>query len=311
MKTHAWQQVMGILAVAAALVALPGLGMADVSDQDGDGIDDAKETGTPTNPLTFGGFTYLPCPAGTVPGSVQRNTCLSPTSKDIFVYLVIANTDGGFLAHNGLITTGTPADVCIADQQTGLCKSGLFAFITAPKTTGPNQLKGTVDGLGVGVHVAVVTTAPADRSVGLSGQQAVVMTVDESASAFAFGATVVGTPSNTGRSTIWPAYIKNFVTNNVTGGVDTKSVWFPYIQNIASHELSHAAAMTAAYNSRLGQYHYASGSGTVMDDKVICSSKTKSCNTYNDYASGDNPCLLALVSPTTNPLQCTGFTIIQ
>src|SRR5262249_35056345 len=183
--------------------------------------------------------------------------------------------------------------------------------IIAPKTTGPNQLKGTVDGLGVGVHVAVGTTAPAYRSVGLLGQKAVVMTVAESASAFAFGATVVGTPNNTGNSTIWPVYIKNFLTNNVTGGVDTPSLWKPHIQNTASHELSHATALTAMYNAKLAQNHYASGSGTVMDDKVICSSKTKTCNIYNDFASGDVACLLAVVSPTTNPLQCTGFTIIQ
>jgi hypothetical protein len=137
------------------------------------------------------------------------------------------------------------------------------------------------------------------------------MTVDESPSAVAFGATIEGTPSNTGKSTIWPVYQRNYLTKYVTGGVDKPTVWRQYAQRTASHELSHASALTAAYNSKLGQYHYATGSGTVMDDQVQCNSRTQLCTVYNDYASGDRPCLLSLVAPTTNPLQCTGFQIIQ
>ena len=308
MKTfYFWRSVVCMVAASATLAGLPVLGQIAV-DNDQDGIADSIET-TGAG-LPWGGFTYPPCAAGTT--IVDRYKCLSPTSKDIFVYLVTPTSTGGFLATNGFITTSPlPVNATKCTSTDSKSCTGLFGFITAPKFTGPNQLKGTVDGLGVGVHVAVVTTAPTDRSVGLLGQQAVVMTVDESASAFAFGATVVGTPSNTGRSTIWPVYIKNFLTNNVTGGVDTPIIWKPHVQNTASHELNHAAALAASYNQRLGQYHYASGSGTVMDDKVICSSKTKTCNIYNDFATGDNPCLLALVSPTTNPLQCTGLTIIQ
>jgi hypothetical protein len=301
-----------VFAALVGLIAMPLLSSA-VTDNDQDGIDDALEQPGGAG-ISFNGQNYPPCSTSVT--IVDRYTCLSPTSKDIFVYLVTA-AGGGFLAQNGLITTSSPVNSTLcAPLQPAPAKAnctGLFGFITAP----PNPIvvngktTGTIDGLGIGVHVAVVNTAPTNRSVGGSfGQQAVVMTVDESPSAFAFGATDEGTPSNTGRSTIWPVYLKNFINQNVTGGVDTPSIWKPYIRNTGSHELSHAAALTATYNARLAQYHYASGSGTVMDDKVICSSKTKTCNIYDDYASGDRPCLLALASPITNPLQCVGFTII-
>jgi hypothetical protein len=308
MKTHAWQRVICIIAASVVLLGMPVLGLAQVTDSDSDGIDDSLEQ-TGGAGISFGGFTYRNCadvnPTGTT--IVNRHTCLSPTSKDIFIYLVTATSGGGFLATNGLITMSTPVNATQCATTASTSCTGLFGFITAPNTA---TTTGEVDGLGVGVHVAVVTTAPTTttRAVGGSfGQLAVAMTVDESASAFAFGSTVQGTPSQTGNSTIWPVYIKNFVDQNITGGIDTPSIWKPYIQNVGSHELSHAAALTAAYNSKLGQYHYAAGSGTVMDDHVICSSKTHTCNIYNDYASGDKPCLLALVSPTTNPLQCTAL----
>ena len=299
MNTYSWQQLLGIIALSAALVGLPVLGMAADSDQDG--ITDALET----SGLTFppGGFPYPPCAAGTVQGSVARNACLSTTSKDIFVYLVTA-AGGGFLAQNGLINMATnPVDASV-----------LFQFITAPNTA---TTTGKVDGLGVGVHVAVVNAAPAPASlaVGDLGQKAVVVTVDEAASAYAFGHTDVGPPTNTGISTIWPVYVKTYLNKYVFGGIDkpgdtnipscTTCGWKAYIQRTAAHELSHAAALTAAYNSSLGQYHYATGSGTVMDDAVVCTSnRGGSCKIYNDYANGDRPCLLSLVSPTTNPLQC-------
>ena len=200
-----------------------------------------------------------------------------------------------------------PVDVCIQNATTGLCSTGLFAYITAPNTAIAG-VKGKVDGLGVGIHVAVVSAAPASRAVGALGQQAVVMTVNESPSAPVFGRTDDGTPSNTGNSTIFPVFEKNYLITYVFGGVDTTTVEskyiLPYIQRTASHELSHAAALTAKLDSKLG-YHYSTSSGVVMASDVACTtSNGGSCAIYNDYATGDIPCLLSLVSPTTNPLQC-------
>lgn len=289
MKTQYWWRAMGIVALIVGLMAWPGVAMA--ADADLDGIDDSLEI-TGGAGLSFGGYPYAPCASGALT-TAQRNACLSTGSKDIFVYLVTA-ASGGFLATNDMINMATvPVDVSV-----------LFQFITAPNTANGT---GKVNGLGVGVHVAVVNAAPVSRAVGALGQQAVVMTVDEATSAFAFGSTDQGTPSNTGRSTIWPAYIKTYLNNNIFGRVDTPSVWKLYIQRTASHELSHAAALTAQYNSSLGQYHYATGSGVVMDDSVVCNSKRKTCTIYTLYASGDNPCLLGLVSPSTNPLQCAAL----
>jgi hypothetical protein len=286
MKTRLLQLTWAVALSAA--IGMPVVTFAADSDQDG--IDDALET-TGGAGLPFGGFTYPPCAAGTLT-IAQRNACLSPTSKDIFVYLV-TTANGGFLASNGLIRMSAPVDVSV-----------LFQFISSPNVA---TTTGKVDGLGVGIHAAVVNTLPTNRTVGSLGQQAVVMTVDESASAYVFGKADVGTPTNTGNVTIWPVYIKNYLNKYVFGGVDTPSVWKLHVQRTASHELGHASALTANFNSKLGQYHYATGSGTVMDDSVVCDSRKKTCVIYNDYASGDKPCLLGLVSPTTNPLQCTAL----
>ena len=67
----------------------------------------------------------------------------------------------------------------------------------------------------------------------------------------------------------------------------------------------HVAALTALYDSRFGGNHYATGSGVVMDQSVVYNSKRKTFTIYDDYATGDNPCLL-LVN-TSNPLGCIGF----
>ncbi len=312
MKAYKEKKRIIILALAAivTLVVFPVLASAAMDD-DLDGIDDALELiGGPG--LTFGNFTYLPCPANTT--IIDRYRCLSPTSKDIFIYLVPSCSGcptpagGGFLASNGLIMMSTvPVNATQCASTTSSSCTGLFGFIIAPKTA---TTTGRTDGLGVGIHVAVVSSAPASRAVGVLGQQAITMTVDEVAEAFAFGATDVGTPSNTGRSTIWPVHIKNYLTRNIFGGVDTPNVWKAYIQRTASHELSHAAALTASKDRKLNQYHYATGYGTVMDNDVQCSSTNRTCVIFHDYASGDIPCLLSLVSPTTNPLKCAALPVV-
>ena len=279
MKIYNWQRVLCIALMSAALLGWPGAARA--GDTDLDGIDDAQETGTPATPLQFHGVTYPPC-VGVPSTQALRNACLSPTSKDICIYLVTA-PGGGFLAANGL-----------------LAPEVLFQFITAPNTP---TTTGKVAGLGVGVHVAVVTAdvLSANRGVGTLGEKAVRISSDESPNSFVFGVTDEGTPINTGNATVFPVTIKNYVVN----GGGTQADWTKFIQRTFSHELSHAAALTAQYNANYGGNHYPTGSGVVMDQSVVYNSKRKTFTIYSDYASGDTPCLLQV--NTANPLQCIGL----
>lgn len=261
----------------SVLVGVPCVAMA--ADNDLDGIDDTIET---TGNITFGGVTYSPCVAG-----VARNACLSPTSKDIFIYVV--RSSSGFLATNGLDNAGF-----------------LFEFITQPKTT---TARGKVDGLGVGVHAAFVTAEvpTGSRYVGATDQKAVQIIADDLANSPVFGKADVGTPTDTGDATIYPLTIKNYV--NALKGGDNTADWQKYIKQTFSHELSHMTALFATYNSRYGGYHTKSGTGVVMDQEVVYNSNNKTFAIPTDYASGDNPCLLRV--DTSNPLNCIGFIIVD
>ena len=159
MKTQYWQRMLWAVAASAALIGGPGVAMA--VDNDLDGIDDSVEASGGAG-ITFGGRTYLPCSGTPTPGAA-RNDCLSPTSKDIFIYLV--RPAGGFIA----TTFQDNAAV-------------LFDFITRART---DLGHGKVDGLGVGVHVAFVTTEvpSANRLLGIAccnGQKEVQIIADES-----------------------------------------------------------------------------------------------------------------------------------
>jgi hypothetical protein len=277
MKTQYWKRVMCALAASAALIGGPGVALA--ADADSDGIDDSVESSGGAG-ISFGGRTYSPCSGTPTPGAA-RNDCVSPTSKDIFVYLV-TKSGGGFLQENGLIAPEV-----------------LFQFITAASTATPK-------GLGVGVHVSRVDAAVPSASRGLvttppTSQKAVQITVDELPDYFVFGAADQGTPSATGNATVYPATIKSWVVTR--GGTD--AVWKKFIQRTFSHELSHLAALTALYDSRYGGNHYATGSGVVMDQSVVYNSNKKTFTIYDKYAAGDNPCLLRV--NTANPVQCIGF----
>lgn len=279
MKTQYWKQVLCAFATTAALIGGPGAALA--ADADMDGIDDSVELSGGAG-ITFGGTNYPPCAAG-----VARNSCLSPTSKDIFIYLV--RPAGGFLATN--FTEGNVAAV--------------FDFITRPATATAAG-SGKVEGLGVGVHVAFVTTGISAANRGLvttpsTSQKAVQIIANESPDSFVFGVADQGTPSATGDATVWPVKIKNYVVNG--GGTSTD--WTNFIKRTFSHELSHVAALTTLYDSRFGGNHYATGSGVVMDQSVVYNSRRKAFTIYDDYATGDKPCLL--VVDTSNPSRCIGF----
>ena len=278
MKIQLRWQVACVMVLSIALLVWPGTAMAVDNDQDG--IDDAQET---TGSILFNTKTYLPCGAGPL-NIAQRNACLSPTSKDIFIYLVTV-PGGGFIGQtsNGLSTPEL-----------------LFEFITAPRE---QTTTGKVNGLGVGIHVAFRTAEvpSGDRGVGTLGQKAGQIISDDSPDSFVFGVADQGTPSATGDARVFPVKIKNYVVN----GGGTQLDWERFIKRTFSHELSHVAALTAQYDSRFGGNHYATGSGVVMDQSVVYNSRRKTFTIYDDYASGDNPCLTLV--DTSNPLRCIGF----
>src|SRR5690242_6216965 len=83
--TCPWRSTIFIIATVGMLVGFP-VAASSVADTDLDGIDDALEQAGGAG-ILFGGFNYLPCASAT-PTIVERYTCLSPGSKDIFVYLV-------------------------------------------------------------------------------------------------------------------------------------------------------------------------------------------------------------------------------
>ncbi len=282
MKTQYWKRVLCAFAASVALIGGPGAALA--ADADSDGIDDSVESPGGAG-ISFGGRTYGPCSGTPAPGAA-RNDCLSPTSKDIFIYLV--RPAGGFLATT--FQEGNAAEV--------------FDFITRARDAAG---AGKVNGLGVGVHVQFVPTEvpAASRGVGTLGQKAVQIIANESPDSFVFGAADQGTPSATGDATVWPVKIKNYVVNG--GGAE--AVWRNFIKRTFSHELSHVAALTALADARFGSNHYATGSGLVMDQSVVYNSKKKTFAIHDDYATNDSPCLLRV--DTSNPLQCIGFVIID
>ena len=297
MKMNGWQRLTCIAIASAVLLSWPGAAMA--ADVDLDGIDDAQET---TGGVTFNGVVIPPCSGTPAPGAA-RNACVSPSSKDIFVYLVTA-PGGGFL--------GTaPAPTGCSSLLAADC---LFKFVNEPATSTGT---GKVDGLNMGVHVAYVTTSAVacqiptevvpigSRGVGTLGQLAVQIIADDCPDSFVFGKADQGTPTNTGNAWVWPVKIKNYVVN----GGGTTATWQTYLQRTFSHELSHVAALIAVNNSSYGGYHYATGSGVVMDQSVVYNSKRKTFTIYTDFASGDRPCLLRVDG--SNPLQCLDFIIID
>jgi hypothetical protein len=277
MKNERWWKVAGVALLGLGLTICPGPAMA--ADTDADGIDDTREIPGGAG-VTFDGVPYPPC--GTVqPGTAARNACVSPNSKDIFIYFV--DLTGGFLATNNL---GTP--------------ELLFQFITAPNTA--TGQRGKVFGLGVGVHVRFKNAeVPTENRLVVGNQKAVQIIADGLANSAVFGRADVGTPTNTGNATVYPVTIKNYV-NSLKGGGDNPSDWKPFIQRTFSHELSHVAALVALSTERFGGNHYSSGRGVVMDQSVVYNSKNRTFTIYSDYASGDTPCLG--VVNTANPLGC-------
>jgi hypothetical protein len=241
---------------AAAAVTCPAADL--VTDTDGDGFTDAQEC---TGIVTAGAVPRQipPCVAG-----VARESCLDPNTKDLFViYVPVLN--GSLL---GSTTIGVPAP---------------FSNVTAYE----NTYRGFTP-LGVTVHQLAATEAAADRTVvANSPQKAIRIVEDLDASDITLGYCQWGTPNGDDGCTIWTQRILNYITTSCAGsiivtpsGVATSAtdVFRAYVTWVVLHETGHASGgLSAKYNSRYGGYHYAPGTGTMMEQAAVVTTKSGKC----------------------------------
>jgi hypothetical protein len=235
-------------------------------DTDGDGFTDFQEcTGITTagsldvNGVRVGQRAIPPCASGT-----PRDSCVDPNTKDLFViYVPVLN--GSLL---GSTTTGVPAP---------------FANVTAYENTyrgfGP---------LGVTVHQLAANEAGPDRSIVANWPQKAIRIVEDlDASDITLGYCQWGTPNGDDGCTVWTQRILNYITSSCAGsvivtpsGVPTSAadVFRAYVTWVVLHETGHASGgLSAKYNSRYGGYHYAPGTGTMMEQAAVVSTKSGKC----------------------------------
>jgi len=270
----------GACALVLALLALSPLRASAVTcpitaetgvDTDGDGFTDYQEcagitmTGNrvgATTPRTFG-----PCTA-----NAARDSCLDPNSKDLFVIYVPVLTGGSLLAST---TTGVPAP---------------FANVTAYENTyrgfGP---------LGLTVHQLEATETAPDRTIVVPStfeptippQKAIRIVENLDTTDVTLGYCEWGTPNGDDGCTVWTQRILNFITSTCGGsiivtpsGVATSAtdVFRAYVTWVVLHETGHASGgLAAKYNSKYGGYHYAPGTGTMMEQAAVVTSKSGKC----------------------------------
>jgi len=248
-----------------ALLLLPDISHAAVScpstslnDTDGDGFTDAQECN--------GILSVSHCDVG-----VDRNSCLDPNSKDVFVIVVPA-------------TTG-------------------------PSLLGPDPLailKGTgINGTKLGVSIHQITDAQAPNRLVTLTQHAVRITENLDTTDVVTGICNQGTPNGLDGCVVYTQRIVNFVNSKCPAGVPcltssgtsgVAAVISTFIQNTIAHEASHSMGVTATYNSRYGGNHYQTGTNVVMDQSVYYTTKGGKTTFFipGVYALADPPAVKLL-----------------
>ena len=211
------------------------------TDTDGDGFSDLDEC----NGITFAGTA-----GGTFKGynnkTSNRNEYLDPNSKDLFVILVPASG-----------TSHLPTDP--------------FYFIYSP-TAAPSY------GLGIATHQITINQAKTDRTVSLqSTQKAVRVTesldkpVDSSGNKIlGSSASMHGTPNDKDTATVYTLNIEDHANINIYGGTAPSDFVLNYKRHSIAHEIAHSLMLTTRYDRKIG-YHYASGTGVILDQQVYYS----------------------------------------
>lgn len=212
------------------------------TDTDGDGFSDLDEC----NGITLAGTS-----GGRYPGFVNhpsgRNQYLDPNSKDLFVILVAAS---GTTSH-------LPTDP--------------FYFIYSPKAA-PSY------GLEIATHQITINQAKTDRTVSLqSTQKAVQVTeslnkpVDSQGNKIlGSSASMHGTPNDKDTATIYTLNIEDHANIDIYGGTAPSDFVLNYKRHTIAHEIAHSLMLTTKYDRKIG-YHYASGTGVILDQQVYYS----------------------------------------
>jgi hypothetical protein len=209
-------------------------------DTDGDGFTDAEETAGITLVDGNSDPTITVPPCAFTPGE-DRNSCLDPSTQDLFVILV-PDTNGSLL----------PADPLL--------------FVHRPKVSG---------GLGLATHIISADQAPSTRYV-TPNQKAVRVTenLNEDPGEVILGIANQGTPMGLDRATVYTKRIFNHV-NDVYGDPAAVPSGFidDFIRHTIAHEVGHMTNLAIEYNRRFGGYHYKTGSEVMMEQSVSYTTK--------------------------------------
>lgn len=216
--------------------SLATYGGAD-GDYDNDGFTNAQECDGITfvgSGATFTGYINR--------GQAARTGYLDPAGEDLFFFLVRAS--------NSLIPASTP--------------EGIYSA-----------------GLGVATHEISPSDADVNRYV-TPTQKAVRITESLDTTGTIFGSAWQGSPNELDGATVYTQRIKNFVNGKCPSTVTCKdstgqatgaqNVINLYIKNVIAHEAGHVTKLTPVYSSRY-EWHYAAGSGTVMEQSAKFTSK--------------------------------------
>lgn len=232
------------------------------ADTDNDGFSDLDEC----NGITFGGTAGGSITGYNNKGNLSRNQYLDPNSKDLFVILVPASG-----------TSHLPTDP--------------FLFIYSSTAQ---------SGLGVAAHQININQAKSDRTVcsgcssNFSTQKAVRVTesfdkpVDsQGRKILGSSASMHGTPNDRDTATIYTLNIEDHANIDIYGGTAPSDFVLNYKRHSIAHEIAHSLMLTTRYDRKIG-YHYASGTGVILDEQVYYStSGGLIVNLGTTFKSGD------------------------
>lgn len=265
---------LGLVLVASLALAMAPTG-AKAQDSDLDGFTDLEELAgielpsgliLPTGDILPNGNYYLPpCVGNEDP--VERALCVDLSTRDLFV----------------ILRPASPTNIPLNPLE----------FLSKPQAN---------DGLGIAVHELFVDPnvwPTPGRNITFT-QKAVRVTENLDPTGNILGVANYGTPNGLDEATVFTERIINHVYSvyaevEADGyeippeNVINETVIIPYTKQIIAHEVGHMMVLAVDYNSRFGGYHYKSGSGVIMEQSVVYTSKRGVVTFYisEGYAAPD------------------------